>query len=135
MQPADIADVQPTFAQTLLLVAVFSAVVLAFINVLRLIGSAMLHRTIRRALDKDPSRAAPLIERLAAAGPDNGDDSRLSTVLVAIGIAMIAASVVIGDPRWMHDGVAAALFPLIVGTALWLRLYIQRRAAGRDGAK
>ena len=61
MPPPDIADPQQTLGQTILLVAVFSAVVLGFINVLRLIASAMLHRTIRRALDKDPSRAAPLI--------------------------------------------------------------------------
>ncbi|WP_155264248.1 hypothetical protein [Sphingomonas segetis] len=131
MPPPDIAEPQQTLGQLILLVAVFSAVVLAFINLMRLIGSAMLHRTIRRALDKDPSRAAPLIERLAAAGPGNGDDGRLSTILVAIGIAMIAASVVIGDPSWMHDGIAAALFPLIVGTALWLRLYLLERARRR----
>jgi hypothetical protein len=35
----------------------------------------------------------------------------------------------------MHYAIAGALFPLIVGTALWLRLYVmaraQRRAAGR----
>ena len=135
MQPSDIDAVQPTLAQTILLVAVFSAVVLGFVNLLRLIGSAMLHRTIRRALDSDPNRAGPLIERLTAAGPGNGDDGRLSTILVAIGIAMIAASVVIGDPSWMHYGVAAALFPLVVGTALWLRLFVQRRAAQRDSGK
>src|SRR3954454_2788348 len=135
MQPPNIADAQPTLAQTLLLVAVFSAVVLGFINVMRLIGSAMLHRTIRRALDSDPSRAAPLIERLTAAGSQKADDTRLSTILVAIGIAMIAASVVIGDPSWMHYGVAAALFPLVVGTALWLRLFLAARARRRDAGQ
>lgn len=135
MQPSDINAVEPTLAQTILLVAVFSAVVLGFINVVRLIGSAMLHRTIRRALDRDPTRAGPLIEQMAAAGHENGDDGRLSTILVAIGLAMIAASVVIGDPSWMHYGVAAALFPLVVGTALWLRLFVQRRAARRDAGQ
>jgi membrane associated rhomboid family serine protease len=131
LQPPVIPDPQPTLAQTILLIAVFSAVVLAFINILRLIASAMLHRTIRRALDSDPSRAAPLIERLTAGRSDSGDDSRLSTILVAIGVAMIAASVVIGDQGWMHYGVAAALFPLVVGTALWLRLFILERARRR----
>ena len=57
-----------------------------------------------------------------------GDDDRFSTILIAVGVAMIAASIVVGDPRWLHYGVAAALFPLLVGTALWLRLFIQRRA-------
>jgi hypothetical protein len=135
MQPIDIPAPQPTFEQTLLLIAVFSAVVLGFVNVLRLIGSAMLHRTLRRALDRDPANAGPLIERLAASGPGDSDDGRLSAILVAIGIAMIAASVVIGDPSWMHYGVAGALFPLIVGTALWLRLFLAARARRRDAGK
>src|SRR4051794_12592710 len=135
MQPTDLGVDQPTLAQTVLLVAVFSAVILGFVNVLRLIGSAMLHRTLRRALDRDPSSAGPLIQQLAASGQGNSDDGRLSTILVAIGIALIAASVVIGDPSWMHYGVAAALFPLLVGTALWLRLYVQRRKGMRDSEK
>jgi hypothetical protein len=135
MQPTDIPVDQPTLAQTVLLIAVFSAVILGFVNVLRLIGSVMLHRTLRRALDRDPASAAPLIQQLAASGQGNSDDSRLSTILVAIGIALIAASVVIGDPSWMHYGVAAALFPLLVGTALWLRLYVQRRKGMRDSEK
>ena len=135
MQPTDLGVDQPTLAQTVLLVAVFSAVILGFINVMRLIGSVMLHRTLRRALDRDPASAGPLIERLGATGVGNSDDGRLSTILVAIGIAMIAASVIIGDPNWMHYGVAAALFPLIVGTALWLRLYVQRRKGVRDSGQ
>jgi hypothetical protein len=135
MQPTDLGVDQPTLAQTVLLVAVFSAVVLGFINVVRLIGSVMLHRTLRRALDRDPASAGPLIERLAGSGEAKSDDGRLSTILVAIGIAMIAASVIIGDPRWIHEGVAAALFPLIVGTALWLRLFMQRRKGERDSGE
>jgi hypothetical protein len=42
-------------------------------------------------------------------------------------VVMIAASIIVNDPAWIHYGVAAALFPLLVGTALWLRLFIQRR--------
>ena len=135
MQITDIPAPQPTLGQNILLIAVFSAVILGFVNVVRLMGSAMLHRTLRRALDRDPASAGPLIERLAASGPGKGDDGRLSTILVAIGIAMIAASLVIGDPSWMHYGVAGALFPLIVGTALWLRLFVAARAQQRDTAE
>jgi membrane associated rhomboid family serine protease len=131
MGPQQLADAQPTFAQTVLLVAVFSAIILGFINVFRLIASVMLHRTIRRALDRDASSAAPLIERLAVSGSNERGDERLSVILVAIGIAMIAASIVIGDPDWVHYGIAAALFPLIVGTALWLRLFFVERAKRR----
>ena len=135
MQPHEIADVQPTFEQTVLLIAVFSAVVLGFINIVRLLASMMLHRTIRRALDRDPSSAAPLIERLVALGPQKDSDDRLSVILVALGVAMIVVSIVIGDPAWMHYGVAAALFPLIVGTALWLRLFIAERTRRRGSGE
>jgi len=135
MQPHEIAAAGPTFAQTVLLVAVFAAVVLGFINILRLIASVMLHRTIRRALDSDPTSAAPLIERLAASASGTGDDGRLSVILVSIGIAMVVASVVIGNPGWVHYGVASALFPLIVGTALWLRQFVIERSRERDGGQ
>ena len=134
MQPIDIPEPQQTFGQTVLLIAVFSAVVLAFVNIFRLIASSMLHRTIRRVLDRDPASAAPLIERLAASSPKQ-DDDRLSVILVAIGIAIIVASLVIGDPGWMHYAIAGALFPLIVGTALWLRLFIMERIRRRGSAE
>src|SRR3954471_20654090 len=134
MQPQYIADTPPTFAQTVLLIAVFSAVVLAFVNIFRLIASAMLHRTIRRILDHDPASASPLIQRLVASSPKQ-DDERLSVILVAIGIAIIAASIVIGDPEWMHYAIAGALFPLFVGTALWLRLLILGRMRRRGGSE
>jgi Flp pilus assembly protein TadB len=85
-------------------------------------------------VDRDPSHAEALLAQLATPRSANGDD-RLATILVSLGIAMIAASVVINDPSWVHYGVAAALFPLIIGTALWLRAFVMartgRRAAGQ----
>jgi uncharacterized protein YneF (UPF0154 family) len=120
--------------EMIVMVAVTAAVVLAFIHFLRLIGMFIMHRTVQKAVERDPASAESLIARLGEPAEKSGDD-RLSTILVAFGIAMIAASVVIGDPGWMHYAIAGALFPLIVGTALWLRLYLmaraQRRAAGK----
>jgi hypothetical protein len=113
--------------EMIVMVAVAAAVTLAFIHLLRLIGTALLHRTLRKAVEQDPTNAGAVLAQLGKAAPDTSD-GRLSTILIALGIAMIAASVVIGDPRWMHYGVAGALFPLIVGTALWLRLFLIERA-------
>jgi hypothetical protein len=108
--------------EMIVMVAVVAAMVLAFIHVLR------------RAVDRDPASAEGLIARLGQPAERTGDD-RLSTILVATGVAMIAASVVIGDPNWMHYGIAGALFPLIIGTALWLRLFLLERARRRAGGQ
>jgi hypothetical protein len=48
---------------------------------------------------------------------------------------MVVASLIIGDPSWMHYAIAAACFPLIVGTALWLRLFVTERARRRGSAQ
>lgn len=56
-----------------------------------------------------------------------GDD-RLGIILVAFGVAMIGASILAARGHWADYGIAGALFPLIVGAALWLRHYAIERA-------
>jgi hypothetical protein len=114
--------------EMVVMVAIVAALALAFVHLLRLAGMALMHKTIRRVVERDPASAEAMIAQMER--PSGGDD-RLSTILIAIGIAMIAASVVVNDPRWIHYGVAAALFPLVVGTALWLRLFMIERAKRR----
>jgi len=110
-------------------VAVVAAVILGFISLIRLIGIWIVHRTIRNAVDKNPEAVESLLAQLVAPTGNDGDE-RLSVILVAVGIAMIVASVIVGAD-WMHYSVAAACFPLIVGTALWLRLILTQRARRR----
>ena len=118
--------------EMVVMVAITAAMLLAFIHVVRLLSALLLHKTIRKAINRDPQKADAMIARLG--DPSSGaDDDRFSTILIAVGVAMIAASLVIGDPQWLHYGVAAALFPLLVGTALWLRLFIQRRTRRAGG--
>jgi hypothetical protein len=119
--------------EMIVLIAAFSAMLLGAIHILRLIGTFVVHRTLRRAIEADPASAAPLLDKLEAPGEQRGDD-RLSVLLIAFGIAMVAASLVIGDRSWMHYGIAGALFPLILGTALGLRLYVLKRARGGSAA-
>ena len=116
--------------EMVVMVAITAALVLAFVNIVRLIGTLVMHRTIRKMAEQDPEAAQSLLTRIAQPAERGGDD-RLSTILIAIGIAMIVGSIVVGDPRWMHYAVAGALFPLIVGTALWLRQYMIERARRR----
>jgi hypothetical protein len=108
--------------------------VLGFISVIRLLAMWIAHRTILRAVERNPDSAEPLLAQLAV--PKGGqDDERLSIILVAVGIAMVVASVIINDPSWMHYAVAAASFPLIVGTALWLRQFIMERTRRRGSGQ
>ena len=116
--------------EMVVMVAITAALVLAFVNIVRLIGTLVMHRTIRKMAERDPEAAQSLLTRIAQPAERGGDD-RLSTILIAIGIAMIVGSIVVGDPRWMHYAIAGALFPLIVGTALWLRQYMIERARRR----
>jgi membrane associated rhomboid family serine protease len=120
--------------EMIVMVAVVTAIALSFVSVLRLLGMWIGHRTIRKAVDRNPDMAQPLLEQLAAPN-SNESDERLSVILVAIGIAMVVASLIVGDPSWMHYAIAAACFPLIVGTALWLRLFVTERARRRGSAQ
>ena len=123
------------FTEMVVMIALFSALALGSIHLLRLIGTMILHRTIRRAIDRDPAAAEPLLERLSAPAPvtDRGDD-RTATLLIAFGLAILVASVVIGESNWMRYGVAGSAFPLIIGVALWLRHYALNRSRRTDSA-
>ena len=119
--------------EMIVMVAVFSAIVLSFIHVLRFLTALVQHRTIRKAIDRDPDAAEPIIARLGAAGEPQGDD-RTATLLVAFGAATIIASLIVGDPEWLRFGIAGAVFPLIIGAALWLRHYALNRSERTDRA-
>jgi len=115
-------------------IGVATAVMLTLISLIRLAAMAITHRTIRRAMVDNPDAAEPLLAQLAAPKGNDGD-ARLSVILVAVGIAMVVGSIIIGDPAWMHYAIAAACFPLIVGTALWLRLFITERMRRRGSSE
>ena len=121
--------------EMIVMVAAFSAMALSFIHLLRLIGTAVMHRTIRRAVEVSPETAEPLLARLGTPASPKFSDDRLSVLLICFGIAMVAASLVIGDPEWIHYGIAGALFPLIIGTGLWLRVFFLDRARRRDAGQ
>ena len=121
--------------EMVVMVAVVAALVLGFISVVRLLAMWIAHRTILRAVERNPDSAQPLLAQLAMPKSGGEGDERLSIILVAVGIAMIVASVIINDPSWMHYAIAAAIFPLIVGTALWLRQFIMERTRRRGSGQ
>lgn len=121
-------------SEMVVMIAVATAAVLTILSLIRLAAMAITHRTIRRAMADNPDAAQPLLAALAAPKGNDGD-ARLSVILVAIGAAMVVGSIIIGDPAWMHYAIAAACFPLIVGTALWLRLFIVERMQRRGSSQ
>ena len=124
------------WSEMLVMITAFAAMALIVIHVLRLIGVAVMHRTIRKTIDRDPAAAEPLLTRLTAPveAKDRGDD-RTATLLIATGVAIVVASLVIGDSNWIRYPIAGAVFPLIIGVALWLRHYALNRSRRTDSAE
>ena len=66
------------------------------------------HHTILRAVERNPESAQSVLAQIAAPNGGEGDE-RLSVILVAVGIAMVVASVIINDASWMHYAITAAV--------------------------
>jgi Na+/proline symporter len=111
---------------------VLAAVLLAVIHLLRLVALLVTHRTLQRIIDRHPDQAQAMLDKVGTVGAGERADDRTGMLLVAAGIAMILGSVIVNDPAWVHYGAAAALFPLLMGTALWLRdIWEKRQARGQ----
>jgi membrane associated rhomboid family serine protease len=114
-------------------IVVVACAALAFIQLLRLFATAMRFKTLRKLVERDPGSAEMLITQLNEAPVRSGDD-RLAMILVALGIALaLGAVIAVDDPGMVRVAIAASLFPLLVGAALGLRLYLierRRRASG-----
>lgn len=135
MQPHEIADVQPTYDQIIFVVALLSGIALGFIALFRLFTTMITHRTLRKAMEINPEMVDALLQKLTPRREGSGDD-RLAVILVAIGVAIAVGSVIAVDDRGMiRLFIAAALFPLLVGGALWLRSRAALRAKRRDGGE
>jgi hypothetical protein len=116
-------------------IALAAAIALVLIALIRLGMTVTTHRTLRKAVETNPQLAEGLLQKLTANRERSGDD-KLAIVLVAIGVAMAVAPIIaIDDPGIVRFAVAAALFPLLVGGALWLRNRAAQRAQRRDSAE
>ena len=117
--------------EMILAVAMVAAVALVIIHLLRLVSTGIRHKTLRRVIETNPESAERLIEQFPEPVAQSSDD-RIGIILVAIGIAMIGASMTAGATGgWTDYGVGGALFPLLVGGALWLRHVMAERARRR----
>jgi hypothetical protein len=115
-------------------IALTAAIVLVLIAVLRLIGTLITHKTIRRVVEVDPTHIDAVLAQIATP-QDNGGDDRVGVVLIAIGLAMAGASFTAGATGgWTDYGLGGSLFPLLTGLALCVRQFVvartRRRASG-----
>jgi membrane associated rhomboid family serine protease len=124
-----------TWSAVVTSVAVLAALALVLIALFRLISTMIAHRTIRQAVTSNPELAEGVLQKLTARRESSGDD-RLAFVLIAIGLAMAIAPLIAVDDRGIvRFALGAALFPLLVGGALWLRSRAALRAKRRAGGQ
>lgn len=103
-----------------------------FIVLVRFFRGWLLHRTLRKAIERDSAAAPALIERIGALEEGRnqlGNDDRNGMVLIAIGLAMIGFWL-LGpghNTDEMRIVMSASLFPLFVGAALLVRRKLLKR--------
>ncbi len=114
-------------------VALVAAVALTLIHLMRLATATVFHKTVRKLVEADPDKAQAVIAQLGERRTRSGDE-RTAIILIAIAIAMAAGTIIaVDDPGVIRQGIAAALFPLLVGAALWLHIYLVERRQRASG--
>lgn len=106
------------------------AILIALAQLCRVAHLAMLHRTLRKALDAGVPIDPAQLDRALGYRParERGFiEMRNGLVLVAIALACAGCGALAGDPDLFRLALGAALFPLLVG----LTLIGTSRRAGR----
>ena len=111
-----------------------------FVAIMRFFAAWQLHRTLRRAIDRDSAAAPILIERIEAIEANRnpyGSDDRSGMVLIAFALALAGYAFIAwnDDALAMRQMAATALFPLFVGGALLLRRKFLKAELEADAAK
>lgn len=114
-------------------IAVATAVVVATVQLGRVLRAMMLHKTVREALTRENALGPALLDKIdePRAGAGFGDD-RIGLVLLAIGFAAIGFALIQGSPDTIRNVTGMALFPLFVGAAL-LGRFIWNARRGAEG--
>ena len=109
-----------------------AAVLLFFIaQVARTIRTGATHETLRRAIEQGQPLTPELIDRVDTTPEPGAIDQRIGFVLVAAALALISAGLIQGDGEKLRNMATAGIFPLFVGGALLLRLWLSRRRETR----
>lgn len=117
-------------ADIIAFISIAAAVVLIVAQLVRLLQSMMMHRTVREALTRDSALTPELLDRIDRPKKPGGGDDRTGLLLIALGLAMIGFALLQGSRDTIHNMTAASVFPIFVGTVLFGRhYYLARRGA------
>ena len=111
------------FVVTIVFGTVFLAIVTIVNHVMRLWRTAIFHRTLRDAIASGSDAVAPMIAEGLEPKEQPRGDGRIATILVAIALALFAYGAVQGHPDVFREVAGAAMFPLFIGAALFIREY------------
>lgn len=111
----------------IVVIGIITVVLFLIGHVSKIIRSGATHKTLRSAIEKDQPLTPELIDQLERA-PDRGSiDERIGFVLVAIALALFAAGLINAGENNGRQLATLAMFPLLVGGALLLRLRLAAR--------
>ena len=106
--------------------------------IIRFLSGWLLHRTLRKAIERDSATAPALIDRIEAMESGRsalGNDDRNGMVLIALAISMTGyALIAVDDPGVIRSIVGGALFPLLIGAVLLLRRKLLKRELAEEAA-
>ena len=112
-------------------VALITGVVLVLIQLGRLLRARMLHKTIRDAISRDNSAVPELLAGIGeGATPGSLNDDRTATVLIALGLALLAFSALQNSADALRQMGGASVFPIFVGIALLIRRHLAQKRGG-----
>ena len=107
-------------------IAIVTGSVLVINQLVRMRRVSMLHKTIREALNSGSPLAPALIDKLDEK-PSYKHDERTGTILVALAIGLILFSLVQGGSPAARSFIAVAMFPAVLGAALFARAWLAGR--------
>lgn len=93
----------------------------------RILRTHLMHKTLRKAIEKGQPLAPELIEQFDRAPEPGAADERIGFILIALALAVFAGGAIGANPDDFQAMVAIAMFPLFVGIALLLRLRLAAR--------
>lgn len=114
-----------------IIITIGIAAVLLFLiaQVSRIVRTNGMHKTLRKAIEQGQPLEPELIDRFDKVAEPGAIDQRIGFILVAAALALLAAGIVQGDVEKIRNMATAAMFPLFVGSALLIRLWLVRRNA------
>ena len=117
-------------ADIVITIALVTGTVLIIAHLGRILRTYALQRTIREAIRVDSAATPVLLDRIDDLKGNGPGDDRIAAVLLALGAAVVAYGLIAAAPDDVAQLTGMGLFPIFVGAALLLRLWIVRRWGG-----